>query len=154
MNLHAESGKYLIFDRIFDCGEYLFNGPISKANYRHNKEKILCTHHNVNAKIEELYSSNIQQLTFLISSSLRSLSSRLMAPVSPLRLGENLKAAAATPPPSSATPPAATAATEPSAPTVAAASVPEPGNSATLAAASPAPRPVSEDRRDLGIVLL
>ena len=132
----------------------MFNGPISKANYRHNKEKILCTHHNVNAKIEALYSSNIQQLTFLISSSLRSLSSRLMAPVSPLRLGENLKAAAATPPPSSATPPAATAATEPSAPTVAAASVPEPGNSATLAAASPAPRPVSEDRRDLGIVLL
>ena len=66
---------------------------------------------------------------------------------SPLRLGENLKAAAAIPPPSMATPPAATAATEPRAPTVAAARVPDPGNKATEAAA--VSRPESEDLRDL-----
>ena len=48
-----------------------------------------------------------------------------MAPVSPFKLGENLKAAAATPPPSRATPPAAIAATDPRAPTVAAARVPD-----------------------------
>ena len=85
-------------------------------------------------------------ITFLSSSNRRSLSSLVMDPVSPLRLGENLKAAAATPPPSRATPPAAMAATEPRAPTVAAASVPDPGKRATDAAA--VSRPVSELRRD------
>ena len=86
------------------------------------------------------------ECTFFISWSFFSLSSLLMEP-SPLRLGENLKAAAATPPPSMATPPAATAATEPRAPTVAAARVPDPGKRATEAAA--VSRPVSEDLRDL-----
>ena len=66
---------------------------------------------------------------------------------SPLRLGENLKAAAAIPPPSMATPPAATAATDTRGPTVAAARVPDPGNKATEAAA--VSRPESEDLRDL-----
>ena len=86
-------------------------------------------------------------ITFLSSSNRRSLSSLVMAPVSPLRLGENLKAAAATPPPRRATPPAAMAATEPRAPTVAAARVPDPGNRATDAAAVSSPE--SEFRRDL-----
>ena len=86
-------------------------------------------------------------VTFLISSNRRSLSSLVMAPVSPLRLGENLKAAAATPPPSIATPPAAMAATLPRAPTVAAAIVPDPGNKATDAAAVSSP--VSDDLLDL-----
>ena len=63
-----------------------------------------------------------------------------MLPVSPFKLGENLKAAAATPPPNSATPPAATAATLPRAPTVAAARVPDPGNKATEAAAVSKPK--------------
>ena len=89
----------------------------------------------------------LKLVTFLISSKRRSLSSLVIAPVSPLRLGENLKAAAATPPPSIATPPAAMAATLPRAPTVAAAMVPDPGNNATDAAA--VSNPVSEDLRDL-----
>ena len=88
-------------------------------------------------------------LTFLFKfSSCFSFSTLDILLLSLLRLGENLKAATAAPAPRRATPPVATAATLPSAPSVAAAMVPEPGKRTTVLAAVSIPE--SDCLLDLG----